>query len=258
MISAAQIKYIRSLQLKKYRDFHQAFVAEGEKIVGELLMSSLIVDTVCSLPSWMESHGHLIGKGIEPIVVSEKELRRISGQKNPGRVLAVGKKPLVAETGSESPGNIALLLDGLQDPGNLGTILRTADWFGIGEVFCSPGSADVYNPKVIQASMGSFIRVRVNCTPLPELLDKMDRNRTIYGACPGGENLFSASVSLPAALVIGNESRGISAGVDKRIHHRLSIPPAGQPAVEQGPESLNAAMAAGIMIAWLRHGKQGS
>lgn len=283
MIPAARIKYIRSLQQKKFRRLHGVFVAEGEKIVGELLHAAtdagqpgtFSLECICALREWMDRYGKLLPEGLETHVVSPAELGRISGLSAPNLVLAVAKVP----DDPWSPGELltgkTLVLDGIQDPGNMGTIIRTADWFGVRRVFCSPESADVYSPKVIQASMGSFLRVRATYTDLPALMKEVPGGHPVYGAFLDGENVFGIAPENPAVLVIGNESRGISRELLPFIGRKVRIPGAqtgagggagaqtgagGGPGQRQGarpgtgPESLNASVAAGILMAWLNNG----
>ena len=254
MITQATIKYIRSLEQKKYRNQHGCFVAEGDKIVREAMASSLIISQVFALPAWIETNASLAaGKTTDLVSVSEKELGRISKLKTPNQALAVIRMPNYVADPEDLHGNLSLLLDDIQDPGNLGTIIRTADWFGVKNIYCSLSTADVFSPKVIQATMGSFTRVRVHYTDLPEWLDKLDEGIPVYGAFLQGENLYAHKASLPALLVIGNESKGISSPVAQRIKHRLRIPGGGAPVIPgQGAESLNASVAAAIIMAWFR------
>ncbi len=252
-ISVGQIKYIQSLRQKKYRDHHRVFIAEGDKIVQELLNADAPVEMLCALAPWLEKMGPQINASADVITVSQKELERISSLKTPNQVLAVVKQPAPKIPGRFTSDELVLILDRIQDPGNLGTMIRTADWFGVRHIICSTDTADVYNPKVIQASMGSFIRVQMHYTSLGPAMDKIREKMPVYGAFTDGDNLFSSGKkSLPAALLIGNESKGISEEAASRTDHRLCIPsvrPAGQ---TQQPESLNASMAAGILIAWFR------
>ncbi len=273
-ISTKQIKYIQSLQQKKFRAVHDAFVAEGDKIVTELLGSELQIESIFALPEWFED----IEPGLLPqdafYEVSMKELERISGQKTPNRVVAVVRKPPHTLPEAFAAQELVLMPDKIQDPGNLGTIIRTADWFGVKHIICSPDTADVYNPKVIQSSMGSFMRVKVHYTGLVGFLEKMKGQLPVYGAFLDGDNVFEAELHLPAILIVGNESQGISRELECCVSQRLMIP-AGR--VETAPgraeaaigradaateraghaagraESLNAAVAAGILMGCFRN-----
>jgi RNA methyltransferase, TrmH family len=255
-ITTAQIKYIQSLQQKKFRDAHGVFLAEGEKIVIELLDSDFQIEMLCALPAWFDKHKSRIPESLACCELSPKDLDRISKLRTPNQVLAVVKKPARALHMIKFEQDIVLMLDKLQDPGNLGTIIRTADWFGIRHIICSPDTADIYNPKVIQATMGSFIRVKVHYAALPDVLKDLPEDFPVYGAFLDGTNLFKTSISLPAVLIIGNESQGISQEVASLINRKVMIP-GGETGRDSGSEaraeSLNAAMAAGIMMAYFRH-----
>jgi RNA methyltransferase, TrmH family len=243
MISKSQIKYLNSLKLGKFRDFNREFIAEGVKLVEDVLDNHLPVRKIYALESWIESHKQLFEhQAIAIEVVTEAELSRVSSLVTPNEVLALVGYP---ETGIPSPedlGKIILVLDRIQDPGNLGTIIRTADWFGIHDIFCSPDTADVYNPKVVQATMGSICRVGVHYTDLKQFLPGLGKNRHIYGTIPDAENIYGAELLFPAAIIIGNESKGISEELFPLIKHRIGIPSG-----PKGAESLNAAVAAGIV-----------
>ena len=252
MIPARQIKFIRSLQQKKFRDSHGLFVAEGEKTIAELAGSPLHAEMICALPAWVERNKAKIQPHTEIITVSPGELKRISGLKSPNQALAVIRKPSVRLPQHLEPQELIPVLDKIQDPGNLGTIIRTADWFGIRHIICSPCTADVFNPKVIQATMGSFMRVNVHYTTLSELPDKLWSGLSVYGAFAGGENVFTAEIKTPAILVIGNESQGISEDVKQWIDHPLGIPRGHKHSEDIHAESLNAAVAAGIIMAQFR------
>ncbi len=250
------MKHIRLLRQKKYRDRYNVFVAEGDKIVQELLRGTLQVEMICGLDSWVDGMQAQIPPHVQCITVSPKELGRISTLKTPNQVLAVVKQPAYPLPQEFDGNELILMLDSIRDPGNLGTIIRTADWFGVRHIFCSPCTADVYNPKVIQASMGSFIRIKVHYQALEGLIRVVKDKLMIYGAFPEGKDVWSASLSLPAALLIGNESKGISADIASLTDHKLSIPHYHPGDGPQAAESLNAAMASGIMMACFRHKAQ--
>ncbi len=252
MISAAEIKFIQSLRLKKHRDKHNMFVAEGEKIVSELLASELQIQTVYGLQSWTERYGRHVPAGIEFRQTGIRQLERISSHKTPNQVLAIVNKPNYIITEEIFNDNLVLILDRIQDPGNLGTIIRTADWFGVRHIICSDGTADVFNPKVIQASMGSFIRVKTYFSKPDKVLRDLGGKIPVYGAFLEGKSLFKTSMHTPAILVIGNESQGVSSELVQYITQKLTIPPYVEGAAYDKAESLNASVAAGIIMAHFR------
>jgi TrmH family RNA methyltransferase len=243
MLSRNQAKYLQSLRLGKFRELNRAFIAEGLKLVDELMNSNFRIHIIYATPTWIESHQRIIAR--QEFVIqelTEDELKKISSLVTPNEVLAVVGYPDPAIPSPEEFGNIILLLDRIQDPGNLGTIIRTADWFGIGNVFCSLDTVDVYNPKVIQATMGSICRVSVYHTDLKQLLISLKDTWRIFGTISDGENIYKAELHFPAAIVIGNESRGISDEYLPLLTDRVGIP-----SNSNGADSLNAAVAAGII-----------
>jgi TrmH family RNA methyltransferase len=247
MLSNAHLKLLTALQVKKYRQKYRKFVVEGEKMVGELLAQRrLPVEAVFGLESWAADHaGELRPWADRFQAVTEAELKKISTLTTPNRALAVAGFPPDEPDPARLPTRFCFYLDGLQDPGNLGTILRTADWFGHPALFCSPDTVDVYSPKVIQAAMGAFLRVPTREIALDELLSGLP-DWPVLGAVLGGDDLFTAPLPPFGLLVIGNEGRGIRPETAARLTHRLSIPRG----AEGGAESLNAAVAAGIFAAW--------
>ena len=243
MISKAQIKLIQSLKQIKFRREHRLFVAEGKKIVEELIRSDIRVREVYATLEWMEENKALTDEfGTEVFRINQKELERISKLNTPNQVLAVCRIP--ERKPEEIKGEkIQLALDSIRDPGNLGTIIRTADWFGIQEVICSDDCVDVYNPKVVQASMGSIARVKMYYTDLAEYLSGCGKN--IYATVLDGESIFTSAAE-EGVFVIGNESKGIRQEVLQQATHLISIPSHG------GAESLNASVATGIILAYAR------
>ena len=235
MLSKNQIKLIRSLELKKNRKREGLFVAEGPKVVGDLLRAGFKAHAVFSRnEEW--------GMGnVEVQQVTEEELRRISFLQHPQEVLAIFHIP---DTHHPTPDThrLALALDGVQDPGNVGTIIRIADWFGIDTIYCSMDTADVYNPKVVQATMGSIAHVHIVYTDLVELLSQADC--PVYGTLLDGENIYHQQLSRRGIIVMGNEGNGISEPVRKLITHRLLIPNFNTNS--QTAESLNVAIATAI------------
>ena len=248
-LSRERQKYIRSLHQKKYRQKYNKFLAEGDKIVAELLSQNRFVpDLLVALPQWADPQ--LKSGRVDPdrlFLVDEGMLRQISCLATPNRVLAVVTPPDQVPSWSALRGDFALYLDGIRDPGNFGTMLRIADWFGLPWLFCSPDSVEPYNPKVVQASMGAFLRVGVSSMPIAEVVGQMP-GWPVLGASVDGANLFSASLPTSGLLVIGNESSGLRPDSLAALSEKIAIPrhPRG------GAESLNAAVATGIFCAMLR------
>ncbi|TVQ09021.1 MAG: RNA methyltransferase [Bacteroidetes bacterium] len=247
MLSSSKIKWIRSLSQKKYRKQEGFFVAEGDKIVKELLDSTLEVRDLYATESWAADT--VFPQGLNPQIVNSKELERISSLNTPNQALAVVKIPVKNPASIQLKGHFTLVLDNIQDPGNLGTIIRTADWFGIRNIVCSVDTAELYNPKVIQATMGSFMRVNVLYTQLDEFLLNIPANFPVIGAMLEGENLFKTTMPSEGIVVMGNESKGISQSIQDLVTSKIFIP-RGSENKEQ-PESLNAAVAAGIILSQL-------
>ena len=250
MISKAKIKYIRSLELKKNRLADNVFVAEGPKVVGDLLRvmrARLIVAT----QEWMscnESECH----GAEIIEVSVDEITQVSYLQTPQDVLAVFNMPDRNDTDNcEVPiGKLSLALDGVQNPGNLGTIIRIADWFGITEIFCSNDTADAFNPKVVQATMGSIARVSIRYVNLSEMLSTLPDGFPVYGTFLDGEDIYQQTSSDEGLIIMGNEGNGISHEVGRLINRRLLIP--NFSTSEDRAESLNVAIATAITCSEFR------
>lgn len=246
-VSKNDIKFVQSLRLKKFRQKYNNFIAEGEKIAGEALLSSRCkVVRVFALPEWL----HENAAQLSPIQASaiteagENDLAKLSGLSTPNKVLMVLEVP---QAGELPLIHTALYLDDVQDPGNLGAILRIADWFAVPQVFCSPGSVDVYNPKVVQASMGAFLRVDSQEIELETLLRRQPE-LPVLGAVLDGENLFTTPLPSSGLLIVGNESKGIRPATQQLLSHRIAI----TKAPGGGAESLNAAVATGIITAcWI-------
>jgi rRNA methylases len=235
MVSKNQQKLIRQLEMKKYRQREGLFVAEGPKVVGDLLKAGFRARLLFSTTEQA---------GAE--TVTEDELRRISFLQHPQQMLAVFPLP---EPTVEQPqeGRLYLALDGVQDPGNLGTIIRLADWFGIDAIYCSEDTADAWAPKVVQATMGSIARVKVVYTNLKKLLDAT--TLPVYGTLLDGDNIYREPLSTEGIIVMGNEGNGISADIRQKVTRRLLIP-----SFRQGDtaESLNVAIATAITCSEFR------
>ena len=238
MLVKAQAKYIQSLGQKKHRDEYGVFIAEGPKVVGELLQTGA-VQHLYALKGWIDANKHIIGK-VDTVEISEAELEKISHLTTPNQVLAIVRKyerqPLI-----QTKGKFVLVLDTIQDPGNLGTIIRTADWFGIDQLVCSSDCADIYNSKVVQSTMGSIARVKVLYANLTEWLSSQNEVQ-IFGAFLDGQDITSMNKPGDGIIVIGNESKGINSEIIQLINVRITIPQKG------GAESLNAAVATGIIL----------
>jgi len=237
MLSKAKIKFVKSLQIKKYRKQEQLFVVEGAKSVRELLNSSFEVVMLIGVPQFLRTLD--IPSGLEAFDVSISELEQMGSFQTNDTVLAVARMKPNEDIRIEEH-EFALVLDDIRDPGNLGTIIRTADWFGIRKVIASEESADLYNPKVITASMGSFTRVSVYYTSLPAYLSAA--KYTVFGTYLDGADVHKTNFGNGGLLLIGNEARGISEALESFVTHRITIPRFG------GGESLNAAVATAIIF----------
>ncbi len=245
-LSINQLKNFKSLHDRKYRQKYHNFIVEGAKLANEVLRSGTHqVEMVAATTDWLETNKALL-RNVESIIpVAEGELKKISLLTTPNQVFLVVKQPDLAFDEKSVANGLSLYLDDIRDPGNLGTILRIADWFGIPWVFCSPGSVEAYNPKVVQAGIGAFSRVKCVEMDFDELLSKLP-TLPIYGTVLDGDSIFDTKATGPAIIAIGNESRGLSAEIQAKLTHRISIPKG----VGGGAESLNAAVATGIVCAF--------
>jgi TrmH family RNA methyltransferase len=242
LVTKSQVKYIQSLGHKKFRDGEAVFVAEGPKIVEELLrVAGIRCRQVYALKEWISAAD--LPEDVPVQAVSEADLERLSGLSTPNRVLALFEKPSFPLPDFHE--GMTVVLDGIQDPGNLGTIIRTADWFGISRVLCTGDSADVFNAKAIQSTMGSIGRVQVIYDDDLAKLMRQYPDLPVYAAVLRGRDLFGMQRTRKGWLVIGNESRGIRPGLLELATDRITIPGSGR------AESLNAAVAAGIILSHL-------
>lgn len=249
MISKNQIKYIHSLETKKGRNKENAFVAEGPKVVADL-MAFMQPQMIVATEEWYRAN-QTVSNGNGCFVVTEDELRKVSFLQHPQQVLAVfpikdKQKEAVVEK------KLYLALDGVQDPGNLGTIIRIADWFGITRIFCSRDTADVYNPKVIQATMGSVARVDVVYVDLAELFGSLPDGYPVYGTFLDGEDIYKKTLTSHGIIVMGNEGKGISSAIGELVNNRLLIP--NFPKGRDTADSLNVAIATAITCSEFRRG----
>jgi RNA methyltransferase, TrmH family len=246
MFNKTHTKYIQSLHHKKFRDENGVFIAEGPKVVTELLQSrEFVCRQIFATNNWLNENGKMLQQhaGIEVIEIKDFELEKISLLTTPNNVLAVfTKKNQLIPTNCKD--KITLVLDTLQDPGNLGTIIRTADWFGIENIICTTTCADMYNPKVVQSTMGSLARVNIVYTNVEEWLSNTPIKK--YAAALQGKNIKSIKKVEEAIIIIGNEGKGISNGILQFVDEKITIPKTGE------AESLNAAVATGIILALLQ------
>ena len=264
MISKNKIKYIRSLELKKNRNKEGKFVAEGFKVVDDLLALQP-ADLIVATQEWL--HDKHLADQTEVIEVTEEELKKVSFLQHPQQVLAVFRQ----DTGCNKQDSnnsqeeaeeknfgfskintqeLSLALDGVQDPGNLGTIIRIADWFGITHIYCSQDTADVYNPKVVQATMGSIARVKVEYGNLLALVESLPADVPVYGTLLDGDNIYQQQLENRGLIVMGNEGKGISPALAKKVNRRLFIP--NFPEGRATADSLNVAIATAITCSEFR------
>ncbi len=252
-ISKAQVKFVRSLQLKKVRDAEELFVAEGEKCVEELRRGFELVYYIQTAEKQ--------GQEVATLIATPTEIEQMSSLKTPQGVIGVFKKP-VSEAVCQSKAGLILVLDGVQDPGNLGTIIRTCDWFGVHEIVCSRDTADCYNPKVVQATMGALARVKVRYVDLVEWLEGIRNQESgirIYGTLLDGRNMYEVldrtlgtRANEVHAIIMGNEGNGISAAVRKFITDPIYIPTYPNKETSDVVESLNVSVATAIVLAEFR------
>ena len=252
MLGKAKIQLIRSLEQKKFRAQYGLFVMEGDKAVRELLISALTTEYLLAKPAWLEQFGSLSAKANRVIEISDRELSQISFLKTPNQAIALAKIPEYTFDARELSDCLSLYLNRVQDPGNLGTVIRLADWFGIRHVCYDEGCADPFHPKTVQSSMGSIIRVKTYQIDesIFQQMKTHDPDIPVYGTFLDGENLYRMPLSSQAMIVMGNESKGISDGVAQYVNQRLRIP--SYPPDEPTTESLNVATAAAIVCAEFR------
>jgi len=251
MLSKNQISHIRSLHQKKYRDELNLFIAEGEKVVSELETSHFKIHSVYTTQDG--AYSKLVanaGKAYSVELIKDSELEKISALTTPQGVLGVAEIPKPSLVSEINTKQLILVLDEIKDPGNLGTIIRIADWFGFEDIVCSENSADAFSPKVVQAAMGSLFRMNVFYADLPAFLNQVAvaDKLPVYGTLLKGENIYKANLNKRGCIVVGNESKGISAAVLPFITDKISIP-----SFSKGKtDSLNAAMAAAIVCSEFR------
>ena len=245
-MTVSEIKRITSLHVDKFRKEQQSFLVEGPKLLEELLRSSFNIKAVYALPEWMDAAKN-IPRSLNIVKVSPKELSRISQLTTPNQLVTEVEMKNNQHRQPPSGKEWIIALDNINNPGNLGTIIRTADWFGFQHIVCSSNCADFYNPKVIQSTMGSFTRVHVYYTDLQQWLSDETQKTPIFGATMDGESLYDVALPKSGILLIGNESHGISKNLHPFISKKIKIPAYGG-----GAESLNASIATAVIAAEVR------
>lgn len=243
MISKNLIKYIRSLELKKNRQKECLFVAEGPKVVADL-MEYNTPERIVATEEWFETNG--LKPRQTDVIVTTEELRKVSFLQHPQQVLALFDIPFHEADIETCRNELCLALDRVQDPGNLGTIIRIADWFGISTIFCGNDTADAFNPKVVQATMGSIARVKLVYTDLCDMLSSVPADLPVYGTSLSGANLYADALTPNGLIIMGNEGNGISPEVMNYVNRTLFIP-----SYRNGShaESLNVAVATAVICA---------
>ena len=251
-ISKNQIKFVRQLEQKKYRRREGLFVAEGTKVVGDLL-AHYQPHSVYATEEWLAKNTSSISHHPSSVfTVTDEELRRISFLQHPQQVLALFPLPTMAAANFSlftDHFSLSIALDGIQDPGNLGTIIRIADWFGIEQIICSEDTVDAWNPKVIQATMGSIARVNIIYINLSDFIDTLPPDYPVYGTLLDGDNIYTQPLTPHGLIVMGNEGNGISPEIRQKVNHRLLIP---SYRTDDTAESLNVAIATAITCAEFR------
>jgi len=248
VISRNRINFIISLQKKKVREQEKLFVIEGDKIVKDFLFAKVPVKTLVAKPEFLNSLPLVHKQGIDEIIpAGYDDLKKVSSLKTPHNALAVVRMPDISIKIEDIKKGLTVALDFVQDPGNLGTIIRSAAWFGIKNIYCSENCVDIYNPKVIQASMGSILYVKVHYTDL-HMLFRSARNEEIriYGAVLEGESIYSCKLGTTGIIFLGNESKGISDDLIPYLTDRIMIPR--NSGAEAGIDSLNVGMAASVIF----------
>jgi len=239
MLSKNQIKFIRSLKKKKFRQSNQLFLAEGVKVVDELLNSSFKLHKIYGTVAFQNKL-----KIDDLQIITEEELKMVSDFTNPNQVIGIFEIPQEKKPLDQG---LTVALDDINDPGNLGTIIRLCDWFGVSQLICSNNTVDCFNPKVVQASMGSLTRVQINYVDLSNYLSQ--EKRVIYGTFLDGENIYTSKHDINSVLVLGNEANGISEKIEELVQRKLTIPQFGD---QQQTESLNVATATAVFLSEFR------
>ena len=246
MLSKQITKIIQNLEKKKFREKYNLFKIEGEKLVAELLRSPLAVHAIIAYPEWIQANGHLLGKN-QVLETDEKGMKAISNFQSLPHVMALAEIPNHPYHPDEVAGTLSLVLNGIQDPGNLGTILRIADWFGVSHLLCDRDCASIYNPKCVQASMGAIFRVHAYYLDLPETISQLKAaGMPVFGTFLDGENIYTSPLPSQGLIIMGNEGKGIAEGIGQLADFRLTIPNFTPTGVSS--ESLNVGVATGIIL----------
>ncbi|MBC8319227.1 MAG: RNA methyltransferase [Bacteroidetes bacterium] len=245
MLSKSKIKFITQLRQKKYRELHSMFLVEGSRNIIDFLQSKTTLIDLFATGNWIgNSQKHIAN--FEATVVSTNELKKISTLATPSEALAIFAIPDTTFNGNFETDNLTIALDNISDPGNLGTIIRTADWFGINQIYCSPNTVDAFNPKVVQATMGSLARVRIIYADLSKFLTLVQKQLPIFGAVLNGKAITEIAPQTNGIILIGSEAHGISNNLLPYISDKITIPSFNQNIVSH-PESLNASIATAII-----------
>jgi TrmH family RNA methyltransferase len=257
MLSSSNISLIRSLQQKKFREKHGLYVIEGEKLVSEYLDAGIKIRLMAGLREWIEINDPGSFENTEQVEeTDERGLKKASSLQTPNSVLALVPIPRKEFQPADLKGKLSILVDNISDPGNMGTIIRIAAWFGIQNVICSPHTADVYNPKVVQASMGALLHVNVFSRDTAELLKQAAiMELPVFATTLDGRSVYESDLGKAGIIIISNESRGLSAELEPLVSHRILIPAFGKPGY--GLDSLNAGMSAAIICSEFRRRDQG-
>lgn len=251
MLSKNKIKFIQSLSRKKNRDEWGVFLVEGNKLVGEAIHSDFKIELIACTSDYADQFQNLSNRSGELIITDNETLAKASLLQNPQDALAIVSQPHFEFKDIDFQNELCLALDYIQDPGNLGTILRVADWYGINNIICSENTVDLYNPKVVQASMGALFRIKTYVADLPSILKPAAENPVpVYGTFLEGENIYRQPLSANGIIVLGNEGNGISEAVSRLVNHKLLIPDFSTH--QNKPESLNVAIAAAICCSEFR------
>lgn len=248
MLSKAQLKLIKSLEQKKFRKETGLFVAEGGKTIGDLLACGLQCELIIADEEWLSKH--TLNSNHKITTVSSEDIKKASFLRTPQGIIALFKQPRHNNDTHHPTNELCLALDNVQDPGNMGTIIRIADWFGIEHIYCSAGCVDAFNPKTVQATMGAIGRVKIHNVELAQFITSLDEKTPVYGTFLNGDNIYEQPLSANGLIVMGNEGNGIGAECERHINKRLFIP--NYPQGRETSESLNVSTATAIICSEFR------